>query len=142
MMKSYLEILRYTLKYKFLTIMVVLSNLLFVIFNLLSLVLFIPVLQLIFRDPSSIDITPKPQFEWGFSDLFVYAKDYYNFTMSSMVKNNPLDALFFVCVSVMIAFFLKNLFRYGAVWFQSELRMTVVRDVRDSLFHKAMKLPL
>ncbi|MDB2408604.1 ABC transporter ATP-binding protein/permease [Crocinitomicaceae bacterium] len=142
MMKSYLEILHYTLKYKFLTIMVVLSNLLFVIFNLLSLVLFIPVLQLIFRDPSSIDVTPKPQFEWGFSDLFIYAKDYYNYTMSTMVKNNPLDALFFVCVSVMIAFFLKNLFRYGAVWFQSELRMTVVRDVRDSLFHKAMNLPL
>jgi len=122
--------------------MVVLSNLLFVIFNLLSLVLFIPVLQLIFRDPNDIEITAEPTFEWGFSDLFVYAKDYYNFTMSTMVKNNPLDALFFVCVSVMIAFFLKNLFRYGAVWFQSELRMGVVRDVRDSLFHKAMNLPL
>ena len=142
MIKSSLEILHYTLKYKFLTIMVVLSNLLFVIFNLLSLVLFIPVLQLIFRDPNDIEITAEPTFEWGFSDLFVYAKDYYNFTMSTMVKNNPLDALFFVCVSVMIAFFLKNLFRYGAVWFQSELRMGVVRDVRDSLFHKAMNLPL
>jgi len=50
--------------------------------------------------------------------------------------------LFFVCVSVMIAFFLKNLFRYVAVWFQSELRMVVVRDVRDALFQKAMNLPL
>ena len=142
MMKSYREIFQYTIKYKFLTFMVVISNLLFVIFNLLSLVLFIPVLQLIFRDPKSIEITPEPHFEWGFSDLFIYLKDYYNFTMSSMVKSNPLDALFFVCVSVMIAFFLKNIFRYGAVWFQSELRMVVVRDVRDSLFNKAMKLPL
>ena len=142
MMKSYIEIFQYTIKYRFLTFMVVLSNLLFVVFNLLSLVLFIPVLQLIFRDPKNIEVTSEPQFEWGFSDLFVYAKDYYNFTMSSMVKSNPLDALFFVCVSVMLAFFLKNLFRYGAVWFQSELRMAVVRDVRDSLFKKAMNLPL
>mgnify|MGYP000397682050 CR=1 FL=1 len=70
MIKSSLEILRYTLKYKFLTIMVVLSNLLFVIFNLLSLVLFIPVLQLIFRDPNDIEITVEPTFEWGFSDHF------------------------------------------------------------------------
>jgi len=122
--------------------MVVLCNLLFVIFNLLSLILFIPVLQLIFRNPESIEITAKPTFEWGFSEIFLYVKDYYNFTMSSMVKTNPLDALFFVCVSVMLAFFLKNLFRYGAVWFQSELRMVVVRDVRDSLFQKSMNLPL
>ncbi len=142
MMKSYMEIFKYTIKYKFLTFMVVLSNLLFVIFNLLSLVLFIPVLQLIFRDPDSIEVLQKPYYNGGFIDLFVYIKDYYNFTMASMVKNDPLDALFFVCVSVMIAFFLKNLFRYVAVWFQSELRMVVVRDVRDALFQKAMNLPL
>ena len=142
MMKSYAEIFRYTVKHKFLTLMVVLTNLLFVIFNLLSLILFIPVLQLIFKEPSLIEVTPKPNFEWGFTEIFVYVKDYYNFTMTSMVKNSPLDALFFVCVSVMVAFFLKNLFRYGAVWFQSELRMVVVREVRGKLFQKAMNLPL
>ena len=142
MIQSYLEIFKYTVKYKTLTVLVVLCNLLFVIFNLLSLVLFIPVLQLIFRDPANIDLVEKPIFNGGFLDLFVYVKDYYNFTMTSMVKNDPLDALFFVCISVMIAFFLKNLFRYGAVWFQSELRMAVVRDVRNALFLKAMNLPL
>ena len=142
MIQSYLEIFKYTIKYKTLTVLVVLCNLLFVIFNLLSLVLFIPVLQLIFRDPANIDLVEKPIFNGGFLDLFVYIKDYYNFTMTSMVKNDPLDALFFVCISVMIAFFLKNLFRYGAVWFQSELRMAVVRDVRNALFLKAMNLPL
>jgi len=142
MIQSYLEIFKYTVKYKTLTVLVVLCNLLFVIFNLLSLVLFIPVLQLIFRDPANIDLVKKPIFNGGFLELFVYVKDYYNFTMTSMVKNDPLDALFFVCISVMIAFFLKNLFRYGAVWFQSELRMAVVRDVRNALFLKAMNLPL
>ena len=142
MIQSYLEIFKYTVKYKTLTVLVVLCNLLFVIFNLLSLVLFIPVLQLIFRDPANIDLVEKPIFNGGFLDLFIYIKDYYNFTMTSMVKNDPLDALFFVCISVMIAFFLKNLFRYGAVWFQSELRMAVVKDVRNALFLKAMNLPL
>ena len=142
MIQSCLEIFKYTVKYKTLTVLAVLCNLLFVIFNLLSLVLFIPVLQLIFRDPANIDLVEKPIFNGGFLDLFVYIKDYYNFTMTSMVKNDPLDALFFVCISVMIAFFLKNLFRYGAVWFQSELRMAVVRDIRNALFLKAMNLPL
>ena len=141
-MKSYLEIFRYTIKYRLHTFLVVLCNMFFVVFNLLSLVLFIPVLQLIFKKPESIDLVAKPEFQWGVPDIFIYVKDYYNFTMTSMVKNNPLDALLFVCVSVMLAFFFKNLFRYGAVWFQSELRMAVVRDVRNKLFTKSMSLPL
>ena len=142
LMKSYLEIFRYTIKYKLATMMVVLCNVFFVVFNLLSLVLFIPVLQLIFKDPKSIELVPKPEFHWGIPDVFLYVKDFYNYTMTGMVKSQPLDALFFVCVSVMLTFFFKNLFRYGAVWFQSELRMAVVRDVRDKLFQKSMSLPL
>ena len=122
--------------------MVVLCNMFFVVFNLLSLVLFIPVLQLIFKDPESINLVSKPHFHWGIPDVFIYVKDLYNYTMTGMVKSQPLDALLFVCISVMFTFFFKNLFRYGAVWFQSELRMAVVRDVRDKLFEKSMSLPL
>lgn len=62
--------------------------------------------------------------------------------MQEMVKEDPKEALFFVCGAVLIAFFLKNLARYGAIWHQSQLRMAVVRDVKDSIFSKAMKLPL
>ncbi|MDG2504847.1 MAG: ABC transporter ATP-binding protein [Crocinitomicaceae bacterium] len=141
-MKSYLEIFRYTIHYKLHTFLVVLCNMFFVVFNLLSLVLFIPVLQLIFKDPDSIELVSKPAFNWGVPDIFIYVKDYYNYTMTSMVKSEPLNALLFVCISVMLAFFFKNLFRYGAVWFQSELRMAVVRDIRNKLFEKSMRLPL
>ena len=62
--------------------------------------------------------------------------------MQSMTASDPKEALIFVCITVAIAFFLKNIFRYGAVWFQSQLRMSVVRDVRDAIFSKAMRLPL
>ena len=137
----YREIYRYTFKYKGLALLVVLCNLLFVIFNLLSLVLFIPVLQLIFRDPSEMARVNRPMLNNPFA-LFEYIKDYYNFFMYELVQNDPKQALMFVCVSVFVAFFLKNLFRYGAVWYQSELRMAVVRDVRDALFYKALILPL
>ena len=122
--------------------MVVLCNIFYVVFNLLSLVLFIPVLQLIFKNPEEIQLVAKPILKWGLPDVFLYVKDYYNYTMTTMVKSEPMDALFFVCISVMLTFFLKNLFRYGAVWFQAELRMAVVRDVRDKLYSKSMSLPL
>ena len=138
----YKEIYNYTFKYKTTAFIVVLCNLLFVIFNLLSLILFIPVLQLIFRKPEELVTVLEPKFEGGFFTVFNYIKDYYNFWMYELVKNDPKDALFFVCISVVVAFFLKNLFRYGAVWYQSELRMAVVRDVRDALFLKSLELPL
>jgi subfamily B ATP-binding cassette protein MsbA len=62
--------------------------------------------------------------------------------MHVLIENNPKDALFLICCSILSAFILKNLFRYGAVWHQSKLRMVVVRDIRNALYEKAMNLPL
>ena len=120
----------------------VLCNLLFVVFNLLSLVLFIPILQLIFRKPEEIARVSSPIWDHSFGGLFIYIKDWYDFTMYELVSDSPKSALLFVCITVMLAFLFKNIFRYGAVWFQSQLRMAVVRDVRDKLFEKILVLPL
>lgn len=142
-MKSTLEIYRHTFKYKGLALLVIFYNLLFVIFNLISMVLFIPFLQLIFPKETDMTIIPKePVFDGSFKGAIQYVSEYYNYFTQSMVVENPKNALLFVCCSVLIAFFLKNLFRYGAIWYQSQLRMAVVRDVRQNLFDKAMSLPL
>ncbi len=141
-MKEFLEIYRYTFTYRGRAILVIVSNLLFVIFNLISLVLFIPVLQLIFKPAEEVPDLIKPNWSGNLLDIFAYIKDSYNYFMQKMVNEDPKDALLFVCISVFAAFFLKNLFRYAAVWHQSELRMAVVRDVRNKLFSKAMNLPL
>jgi subfamily B ATP-binding cassette protein MsbA len=105
------------------------------------MVLFIPFLQLIFNTNSTTTSLKKPVWEKA-SSLIEYCKDYYNFSMQQMVKEDPKQALFFVCVSVFVAFLLKNIFRYGAIWHQSQLRMAVVRDIKNKLFSKAMRLPL
>jgi subfamily B ATP-binding cassette protein MsbA len=141
-MKDILEIYRYTFFYKGRAFMVIFCNLMFVIFNLLSLVLFIPFLQLIFKPSQKVPDLKQPEWDGGLFDLLGYSKDYYNYFMQKMVNEDPKDALLFVCISVFVAFFLKNLFRYGAVWHQSELRMAVVRDIRNKLFLKALTLPL
>lgn len=141
-MKEFLEIYRYTFTYRGRAILVIVSNLLFVIFNLISLVLFIPVLQLIFKPAEEVPDLIAPHWSGNLLDIFAYIKDSYNLFMQKMVNEDPKNALLFVCISVFAAFFLKNLFRYAAVWHQSELRMAVVRDVRNKLFSKAMNLPL
>ena len=131
-----------TFKYKGTAALVIFYNLLFVVFNLISLVLFVPFLQIIFPSGEAKEEVIKPVFNGRFTGLFDYMSNGYEYFMYTMAKDNPKEALLFVCISVAIAFFLKNLFRYGAIYHQSQLRMAVVRDVRDSLFTKALRLPL
>ncbi|XOV66852.1 MAG: ABC transporter ATP-binding protein [Fluviicola sp.] len=140
-MKNFLQIYRYTFRYRLTAITVILCNLGFVIFNLVSMALFIPVLKLLFEGTEKEVVSP-PHYDETFSGIFKYIGEWYNYEMYAMTEADPKGALIFVCITVSIAFFVKNLFRYGAIWFQSQLRMAVVRDVRDALFEKAMKLPI
>ena len=104
-MKGILEIYRYTFTYKWTAILVIVYNLLFVLFNLLSMVLFIPFLQLIFPDKTESVIRPiEPIMESGIKGFIKYCSEYYSYFMESMVQRDPKEALLFVCVSVMIAF--------------------------------------
>lgn len=110
-MKNILEIYRHTFKYKGLAILVIFYNLLFVVFNLISMVLFIPFLQLIFPESTGQTIVlVKPVYDGTFSGTISYVTDYYNYFTQSMVAENPKNALLFVCLSVMVAFFLKTCF--------------------------------
>lgn len=140
-MKDILEIYRYTFKYKWTAIIVILCNLGFVIFGLIGMALFIPFLGLIFDD-GPLQVVLPPVYDGTLTGLFSYIGDLYNYQMYVMTDADPKGALLFVCITVAISFLMKNLFRYGAIWFQSQLRMAVVRDLRDSIFEKAMRLPI
>ncbi|RYM34073.1 ABC transporter ATP-binding protein [Brumimicrobium glaciale] len=141
-MKQLSTIFRATFIYKARAIATIVFNFLYVIFNLLSLVLFVPFLQVIFPS-EEVEIVSKPILENdGISAYIEFLSNYYNYFMTSMAQNDPKHALFFVCVTVVIAFFFKSLFRYLAIYHQSQLRMAVVRDYRDQLFKKSMGLPI
>ena len=142
-MKDILEIHRYSFTYKMTAILVIVFNILFSIFNLVSLGLFVPFLNLIFIDhDKKIEIITKPIYNGGVTEFFQYLTEYYNYFMQTMIAEDPKKALLFVCVSIVVAFILKNISRYGAIWHQSQMRMAVVRDIRNKIFEKAMNLPL
>ncbi len=141
-MKGLREIISYSFKYRGTAFLVIVCNILYVIFNLLSFALFVPFLQILFNKEKVVEIATQPIYEGGFVNFFKYCSDYFSYVMQDMSQADPKGALLFVCISVAIAFLLKNLFRYGAVWFQSQLRMAVVRDLRDALFEKSLRLPL
>lgn len=102
-----------------------------------------PFLQVIFPSDETKLVLSEPTFEGGGIKGWVeYISDYFDYFMSSMAQDDPKYALMFVCVSVVISFFLKSLFRYLAIYHQSQLRMAVVRDYRNKLFDKSMRLPV
>jgi subfamily B ATP-binding cassette protein MsbA len=145
-MKQLIEIYKASFIYKGRALATIFFNILYVIFNLLSLVLFVPFLQVIFPSEEKVSkiILSKPLFKNvdGVSSFIEFVKAYYNYFMQQMATDDPKHALFFVCISVVIAFFFKSLFRYLAIYHQSQLRMAVVRDYRDKLFKKSMALPM
>jgi subfamily B ATP-binding cassette protein MsbA len=142
-MKEILEIHRYAFTYRMTAILVIVYNILFTIFNLISLVMFIPFFKIIFLDKEVNPIALiEPIYSGGFIDFFKYLANYFNYFMNMTIERNPKDALFFICIAILSAFLLKNIFRYATVWHQSKLRMVVVRDIRNKLYEKAMNLPL
>jgi ATP-binding cassette, subfamily B, bacterial MsbA len=142
-MKDFLKIYKLSVHYRWKTFLVVFYNLLFVIFNLISLVLFVPFLQLIFpsKEKEAV-IYLKPNFNDSTQNVFDYFSDLYNYEMQQLVLKDPKQALMLVCVSVVTAFFLKSFFRYLAIYHNSYLKMAIVRDLRDKLFAKSLRLPM
>lgn len=135
------QIIRKAFSYKTSAILVIVFNILFVIFNVLSLVLFVPFLEIIFGN-SKPEVVAKPDWETA-DNFFSYLGDYYDYQMYNYVESaGPEGALMFVCISVAIAFFLKNLFRYLAIYNLSFMRMAVVRDLRSTIFNKVIHLPI
>lgn len=141
-MKDFLKIYKLSISYPWKTFLIVFYNFLFVIFNLISLVLFVPFLQLIFpSDDKKIELYKKPIYDSS-SNFFDFISDFYNYEMQQMVLKDPKQALLFVCIMVISAFFLKSFFRYLAIYHNSFLKMAVVRDLRDKLFAKSLRLPM
>ncbi len=137
-MKSFAKILKYAASYKKYGFINIFCNILSIIFELLSLMLFIPLLNLLFNQETEI-ITVEPTF--SFTKEF--AADYFNFTMQQyIVENDKASMLLFVCAVVGIFTLLKNVFRYSALYYISVLRTGVVRDLRQKIHKKTLELPL
>ncbi len=142
-MKTIRSLFQHTFVYKSDSVFTIVYNLLFVIFNLISLALFIPFLELIFKTDVPTIAPEKPEFSGGFFGIFDFVTGYYQYFMNNyLYQYGKEQTLIFICISVLSAFFLKNLFRYLGIWHLSQLRMAVVRDVRNALYAKSLRLPM
>jgi subfamily B ATP-binding cassette protein MsbA len=134
------DILKYEKKYRKFTILNILFNIFYAIFNVLSVLAFIPVLGILFSTDKKIIEAPTYD---GFLSLGNYLKDSFYFFISQKIENNgQIDTLLFICLLALSLFFFKNLFRYLASYVITFLRTGIVKDLRDQLYHKIVELPI
>ncbi|MCI5055271.1 MAG: ABC transporter ATP-binding protein/permease [Flavobacteriales bacterium] len=143
-MQRLFQILKFALNYKGVTLLNILFNILSVIFSILSIGTFIPLLDLIIikdtDDYAKILEQGAPILE--FSPQYLLNK--INYELAVKLTEDPdlgkLNALLFLCIIIFVLFTLKNLFRYLAMYFVAVLRNGIMRDLRNQLFSKLTKL--
>jgi len=109
------------------------SNIMLSIFTVFSIPLLIPFFQMLFE--STPPVTSPP--ESGDINLWI------NYYLSDIVVQFGREhALIVVCLVMIGVFFLKNVFRYLALYFMAPLRNGIIYDIRKELFDKYLELPL
>jgi subfamily B ATP-binding cassette protein MsbA len=139
-MNHFKDILRYEKKYRKFTLLNIVFNIFYAIFNVLSVLAFIPVLGILFGTDKKV--IAKPTYE-GITRIGSFLKDsFYHFISSKIENEGQINALFFICLFALSMFFLKNLFRYLASYVITFLRTGIVKDLRDKLYKKIVELPI
>jgi subfamily B ATP-binding cassette protein MsbA len=139
-MSYFKDILRCEKKYRKFTILNILFNILYAIFNVLSVLAFIPVLRILFSTDK--EVIAKPIYI-GLSGLGSYLENSFNYLISQKIINDgEISVLLFICLLSLSLFFFKNLFRYLASYVITFLRTGIVKDLRDKLYQKIVALPI
>lgn len=134
------DILKYEKKYRKFTLLNVVFNIFYAIFNVLSVLAFIPVLGILFETDKEIIVEPTYN---GITSIGSYLKESFYFFISEKIENDgQIQTLLFICVLALSLFFLKNFFRYLASYVITFLRTGIVKDLRDQLYHKIVELPI
>lgn len=126
--------LRYARPYRHLAYLNILFNFLSIVFGLFSMTMLMPFLNYLFgtaeivRDPNATGIQA-----WNTEFLFF---------LRDLTGDDVGNALLMVCVAVVILTILKNVFRYLALYVLVPYRNFTVRDLRNAVYKKVMRLQL
>jgi subfamily B ATP-binding cassette protein MsbA len=141
-MKKLWKILRFALPYKGHALLNILFNVFGAVFSIASFALFIPVLNILFDKSKLITQIPAP-LTWDNITSKDALSDSFNYQISQNISlYGEQRALLFICIAIVVLFFLKNFFRYMAMFFLAPVRNGVVKDIRNALYKKMLYLPL
>lgn len=143
-MKSLKRILKqFASPYKKDFILGITFNILYSLFSIVSVVSIMPILDMLLggsvKQKETLDHV-KEQAENGFFSELKY--QIYLFLQNNIHNMGEKKFLSILCVSVILLFFLRNVFRYLAQYFIVLLRSGVSKDLRSALYNKILTLPV
>lgn len=138
-MNYFRRILSFVSPYKGNFIYATIFNILYAFFNILSVMSFLPVLSILFKEGQTVN---KPVYT-GLRSSFDYLKDsfYYEITQYS-IEHGVMKTLTLICGIVLILFFFKNIFYFLGSYQMAFLSNGSIRDMRNYLYKKIIHLPV
>lgn len=134
------KLIPFALPYKRYAYLNILFNILYALFSTLSFVALIPVFKVIFSNQR--EITQKPIWQ-GLTEIKSYGEEYLNyFIVDNINKHGDFKVLMLMVGIIIAMFLLKNIFNYLAMYYITFLRNGVLKDIRNTLYHKIVNLPL
>ena len=136
-MKNFIRILKFAKPYWLKAISNIICNLITSIFSLVSLSMVIPFLGVLFGTQEKIYTAPELNF--SFSSII---ENFYYYITKIIDHYGEKEALFCICLLVLIMFFFRNLFRYLALFFLTPIRNGIVKDIRSKLHKTTLSFPI
>ncbi|WP_299620611.1 ABC transporter ATP-binding protein [uncultured Tenacibaculum sp.] len=138
-MNYFKRILSFVKPYKYRFIYATIFNVLYALFNILTVISFLPVLSILFSPDKKVE---KPVYE-GFTKIFEYIKSNFYYEIAQYIeREGTVNTLFVIAVGVLILFFFKNLFYFLGSYQMAYLSNGTVKDMRDTLYKKITSLPI
>ncbi len=139
-MKSLRVIFRYVSKYPRLIFAYFTFNVLSNLFSLISLGLLSPFLLLIFKKNDTLaTVTSNPGFFERLNPVNLLKAWLYDMMKT---PGGEIKALGVICLLVLFAIILKNVFLFLSIYFITPIRNAVINDMRTRMFAKILGLPI
>ncbi len=115
----------------------VFSNILMVVFSIISIPAIIPFLNILLDQQPLV--TEQPEKSLNSQNISEHVNYYFSEIINIQGKQT---ALFYALLAIVVLYFLRNLFRYLSQFFLAPVRNGIVRDLRQELYEKTLALPL
>ena len=136
-MNTYFRLLQYAKPYKWLIPQYFVYTLLFVLFSVVNLAVLAPLLNLLFKPASTAaaETTSVDSNPWSLEQFYTYLNEF----IATQTKE---DALYTICLILIISVVFANLFNYLTLMLQAKARTNAVTNLRNSVFNRITELDM
>lgn len=140
-MKAVLKFLGYAGNHKRLIFLNFLFNLLYVVFQLVTLMMIMPVLRFLFSK-DGVNAQALSSKNYGVGQWFSEQYQAFITWFGALAKGEPFTALAYLCVALVCVTVMKNGFRFLAMNFMVLIRNRSIQEIRQGVYQKCLDLPI